>query len=113
MRVRVKQSLAALAALLLAVPMFAAKSSGANVVNYVVNDPVSIGQTQLKPGEYSLKVVEGQNELSIEQNGKVIAKVPCHWIKLAAKPDSSEVEEEQGKVKQVNFKDNPQAVQVD
>jgi hypothetical protein len=114
MRIRVTRTFAALAVLLLAAPVFAAKNAaGTNSATYEVHDPTTIGQTQLKPGQYSLEAVDGQNELSIVQRGKVIGKAPCHWIQLPAKASASQVLSDQGKVTQVNFKGNVQAVQVD
>ncbi|MGA8765661.1 MAG: hypothetical protein WB559_01475 [Candidatus Acidiferrales bacterium] len=114
MRIRATRTFAALAVLLLAAPVFAAKNaSGANSATYEIHEPTTIGQIQLKPGQYSLEAVDGQNELSILQHGKVIGKVPCHWIQLPAKPPTSQVLSDQGKVTQVSFKGNLQAVQLD
>jgi hypothetical protein len=113
MRVRTMQSFAAVAVLLLAIPVFAAKDAGVNKADFEIHDSITVGQTQLKPGQYSLQAVNGQNELSIVQNGKVIAKAPCHWIQLPAKASASQVESSEGKVTQVSFRGNLQAVQLD
>jgi hypothetical protein len=114
MQIRITRSFAALAVLLFALPVFAAKNApGANTATFTVHEPTTIGTTQLKPGEYSLEAVDGQNELDVLQHGKVIAKAPCHWTALPAKATDSEVLTDQGKVTQVNFKGNAQAVQLD
>jgi hypothetical protein len=114
MRLRLTGLFAALAVLLLTLPALAAKNApGTNSATFSVHDPTTIGTTQLKPGEYSLQAVDGQNELEILQRGKVVGKAPCHWITLPAKAEQSEVLADQGKVTQVNFKGNAQAVQLD
>jgi hypothetical protein len=114
MRIRATRSFAALAVLFLASPVFAAKNApGTNSTTFSVHEAITIGQTQLKPGEYSLQAVDGQNELDILQRGKVIGKVACHWIQLPAKPRASEVLTDSGKVTQVNFEGDLQAVQID
>ncbi len=114
MRIRATRSIAALAVLFLAVPLFAAKNAaGTNSAKFSVSEVTTVGQTQLKPGEYSLQAVDGQNELTILQNGKMIGKAACHWIALPAKAQSSQVLTDSGKVTQVSFRGNAQAVQLD
>jgi hypothetical protein len=79
MRIRATRSLAALAALLLVSPVFAAKNaSGTNSTTFSVRAVTTVGQTQLNPGEYTLQAVDGQNELDILQRGKLIGKAACH-----------------------------------
>ena len=108
------RSFAALAVLLLALPAFAAKNApGTKSTTFSVHEVTTIGQTQLKPGKYSVQAVDGQNEISILQHGTVIGKVPCHWVALPAKAAVSEVVTDQGKVTQVNFEGDLQAVQLD
>ncbi len=114
MRIRAIQLFAAAAVLFLALPVLAAKSApGTNSTTFSVHEATTIGQTQLKPGEYLLQAVDGQNELEILQNGKMIGKAPCRWIQLPAKAQESEVLADQGKVTQVNFRGDIQAVQID
>jgi len=110
MRIRRIQALAVLATFLLALPVLAA---GTNSANYSPNVPVTIGQTQLKPGTYSLEAADGQNELRILQRGKVIGTAACHWVKLPAKAHDSKVDTDSGRVTQVSFRGNDQAVQID
>jgi hypothetical protein len=110
MRTAAIGTLPALAVLLLALSALAA---GANSATYSASEPITIGQTQLKPGTYSFQAADGQNELEILQKGKVIGKAACHWVKLPAKAQSSEVDTESGRVTQVSFRGNEQAVQID
>jgi hypothetical protein len=114
MRILATRSFVALAVLLLVSPVFAAKNApGTNSTTFSVRAVTTVGQTQLNPGEYTLQAVDGQNELDILQRGKLVGKVACHWIQLSAKPQASEVLSDQGKVTQVNFKGDVQAVQID
>lgn len=114
MRIRAIQLIAAVAVLFLALPVVAAKrGSTTNSANFSVQEVTTIGQTQLKPGQYLLQAVDGQNELEILQNGKMIGKAPCRWIQLPAKAQESEVLADQGKVTQVDFRGDIQAVQID
>jgi len=113
MRIRAARSFAALAVLLLASPVFAAKNApGTKSATFSVYEPTAIGQTQLKPGDYTLQAVDGQNEVDILQRGKMIGKAACHWIQLPAKSQTSEVLTDSGKVTQVNFAGDLQAAQI-
>ncbi len=114
MRIRATRSFAALAVLLLALPVFAAKNApGTKTAPFSIHEATTIGQTQLKPGDYTLQAVDGQNEVNVLQHGKVIGKASCHWIQLPAKSQTSEVLTDSGKVTQVNFEGDLQAVQID
>jgi hypothetical protein len=114
MRIRATRSLATLAVLLLAVPVFAAKNApGTKSTVFSVHEPTTIGQTQLKPGDYTLQAVDGQNEVDILQHGKMIGKATCHWIQLPAKSQTSQVLTDSGKVTQINFEGDLQAAQLD
>lgn len=109
-----KISSAVLAVLFLALPALAAKdAAGTNSASYTASKTITVGQTQLKPGTYSFQAAEGQNEIQILQNGKVVGKAPCHWVKLPAKAQNSEVDTDSGRVTQVSFRGNEQAVQID
>jgi hypothetical protein len=99
----------------LAIVFFAwpALAGGTNSANFTTTQPITVGTNQLKPGAYTFQVTEGQTEVEILQKGKVVAKVPCHWVKLSAKPMASEVDTDSGKVTEVSFRGNEQAVQID
>jgi len=69
--------------LLLAVSAFASNSGSVQIL-----DRVTVGSTQLAPGQYSLKW-EGSGssvQLSILKSGKVVATTPARWIDLNEKP---------------------------
>ena len=69
--------------LLIAVlPVWAAR---AYTVEWSVSEPTTIGNMEIKPGAYELKAVEGQSQLEVMSNGKMVAEVPCHWIQLPSK----------------------------
>jgi hypothetical protein len=110
MRIQAMALATIFAAALLALPAFANRTDSAT---YFTGEAVTIGQTQLKPGTYSFRVAEGQNEVEILQNGRVIAKAPCHWVKLPAKAQASEVDTDAGRVTEVSFRGNEQAAQID
>ena len=110
MRIRVLAVVPALAVLFLTVPAFA---GAADSINFTATEPIAVGTNQLKPGAYTFQIAEGQNELEVVQRGKVVAKAPCHWVKLSTKPAASEVDTESGKVTEVEFRGNEQAVQID
>jgi hypothetical protein len=114
MRIRAARSFAALAVVLLALPVFAAKNPpGTKSAPFSIHEPTTIGQTQLKPGDYTLQAVDGQNEVDILQRGKIIGKATCHWIQLPAKAQSAVVLTDSGKVTQINFEGDVQAAQID
>ena len=46
----------------------------------------TIGGTQLKAGDYQLKVKDNATELQVTHDGKVVAQVPVKWIQLPNKP---------------------------
>jgi hypothetical protein len=110
MRIRILQTIPALGVFLVALPAFA---GAANSANYTATQPITVGTNQLKPGAYTFQVAEGQNEVEILQKGKLVGKAPCHWVKLSAKPMASEVDTDSGKVTEVSFRGNEQAVQID
>jgi hypothetical protein len=99
-----------LAIALFALPAFAGSTNSAN---FTSTEPITVGTNQLKPGAYTFQVTEGQNEVEVLQKGKLVAKAPCHWVKLSAKPVASEVDTDSGKVTEVSFRGNEQAVQID
>jgi len=107
MRIRL---IPALATVFLALPALAGSTNSAT---FTATQPITVGTNQLKPGAYTFQVTEGQNEVEVLQKGKLVAKAPCHWVKLSAKPMASEVDTDSGKVTEVSFRGNDQAVQID
>jgi hypothetical protein len=96
--------------LLLALPTFAAK---VNSTTHTFTHPVTIGATQLKPGTYTFRAADGASEIEIVQGETVMGKAACHWVKLPAKADESDLETEAGKVTAISFRGNDQAVRID
>ncbi|MGE5327058.1 MAG: hypothetical protein ACM3NO_08455 [Deltaproteobacteria bacterium] len=113
MRVHWKQYLGVLAVLAMAMPVWAGRSSSrTDSTPYDTMQTVTIGKTQLKPGHYTLKAKESQDELRVLQNGKLLATVPCHWVKLAKKPDNSEIVSNKNKVTRVEFEGRAEALKL-
>jgi hypothetical protein len=110
MRIRAIGIVPILAVAFLALPLFAA---GANSANYTASGPITVGTTQLKAGTYTFQVADGGNEVEILQKGKVVGKAACHWVKLPSKAASAEVDTDSGKVTEVSFRGNDQAVTID
>jgi hypothetical protein len=63
------------------------------------------------PGNYQLRAEEGQSELQVIHDGKVVATVPCHWTKLTNKPANSEVQINDNQVTQVQFGGRIEAIE--
>lgn len=110
MRNRAIRNFPALAVVFLALPAFAGSMNSAN---YTSTSPITVGTTQLKAGTYTFQATDGGTEVEILQKGKVVGKAACHWVKLPAKAAESEVDTDSGKVTEVNFRGNEQAVQID
>ncbi|PYU68542.1 MAG: hypothetical protein DMG49_15725 [Acidobacteria bacterium] len=72
---------------------------------------VTIGGTQMKPGSYQLNGDDAKKELTVLQNGKVVATVSGQWVKLPQKADYTSVETTGDKVTQVLFGGSDQAFQ--
>jgi hypothetical protein len=95
-----RKSLSTLALLLAALPLSAAHMY---MVTWSVSRPTTIGNAEIKPGDYELRVEEGQSQLQVVSHGKMVAEVPCHWIQLPSKTTASEVEVDSDKVTAVEF----------
>jgi len=82
-------------------------------MSWELNEPTTIGNAQVKPGNYLFRAEEGQSELQIIQDGKVIARVPCRWTQLASKAAYSEVRTLNDQIIQVEFAGRIKAIQFD
>jgi hypothetical protein len=100
----------ALAVLILVAPSFASSRKDSTDFNPV--QPTTIGSTQLQPGQYRLEATEGQNQLNVVRDGKVIATIPCHWVQLPIKADNSEVLSNNNQVTEIRFQGRLEAVQI-
>lgn len=100
MRLNKIQCLSVFAGLLLAMPIWAAHS---NSVEWDVSQPTTIGGTQVKPGDYVIRVDDGGSQLEVLSRGKMVAQVPCQWTQLSQKAEASEVDVDGGQVTQIKF----------
>jgi hypothetical protein len=99
--------MAALAFSLITLPAWAAHSDS---FSWEIHEPTAIGNTQVEPGNYLFMAEEGQSELQIIKDGKVIARVPCHWTHLADKASSSEVKTLDNEIIQLQFAGRREAI---
>ena len=100
--------LATFAFSLITLPVWAAHSDS---FSWEIHESTAIGNFQVEPGNYLLRAEEGQSELQIIKDGKVIAKVPCRWTHLANKASSSEVKTLDNEIIQLQFAGRRQAIQ--
>lgn len=103
-----KKYLAIFAFSLITLPLWAAHMDS---MSWEPIQPVTIGSTQVMPGQYQLRAEEGQSNVEVLQNGKVIATVPCNWMQLPTKAENSEVQTDNNKVTQVEFSGRTEAIQ--
>jgi hypothetical protein len=108
MRIHPKYFLAGFAAILLALPVWAQTES----TDLTIDHPETIGTTQLQPGDYHLRVKTDATQLEVEQNGAVVAEVPCHWIQLPNKPDATQIQTSNDKITEIDFSGKTAAVQI-
>jgi hypothetical protein len=95
-----RKSLNGFALLLAALPVWAVHTYS---VLWTVTQSTTIGNSEIKPGDYELRVEEGQTQLQVMSHGKMVVEVPCHWVQLPAKAAASEVEVDDNKVTIVEF----------
>ena len=81
-------------------------------VDWEPTSSVTIGTTQIQPGDYQLRAEEGKSELQVIGKGKVVATIPCQWIQLPTKAQSSEIVTNGDKVTQVQFGGHTAAIQI-
>ena len=108
MRLKSNQLLATITLLTLAAPVWA----HTRTATAQITETTTIGSTQLKPGEYQLKVEDNANQLQIMQHGKVVAVVPVQWVQLPQKPSDTAILLDGNKITEVEFGGNTQAVQI-
>ena len=103
-----KRYVSALAGLLFALPVWAGHS---NSVDWSVTQPTMIGGTEIKPGDYVIKVEDGGTQLQVIGNRKkVVAQLPCQWTQLPQKAGSSGVYLDGNAVTEVKFEGKTSAV---
>jgi hypothetical protein len=95
---------------LIALPAWAAHSDS---FSWEIHEPTAIGNAQVRPGDYLFKAEEGRSELQIIEDGKIIARVPCHWTHLANKASSSQVKTFDNQIIHLQFAGRREAIQFD
>jgi hypothetical protein len=108
MRLHIKQFLGGIALIILAVPVWAHTDS----TPLHSDGTTTIGGTQLKAGDYQLKVKDNATELQVTHDGKVVAQVPVKWIQLPNRPSSTEVVINNDQIVEVDFGGKTEAVQI-
>jgi|SRR5580698_2468853 hypothetical protein len=106
MKLNWKSTLGGLALAAMALPVWAHTES----LDYLATQPTTIGNYQLAPGEYQLKADDVKNEVTVEQGGFVITQVPCKWVQLQQKANSTEVQTSDTGVTQLTFAGKTEAV---
>jgi hypothetical protein len=113
MKSHIRHYLGVLSVLILAMPVWAAKnSSRKDSTDYDVTQVTMVGNTRLQPGHYTIEAREFENQFGILRDGKVIATVPCHWVKLPKKAEESEISSNRNRVNEVEFEGRAEAVKV-
>ena len=102
--------LAGLAFSLITLPVWAAHLDS---FSWEIHEPTAIGNARVKPGNYLFRAEEGQSELQIIKDGKLIARVPCHWTYLSNKASSSEVKTLDNQIIQLQFAGRREAIRFD
>jgi len=107
MRLNRKTYLFAFAFSFIALPIWAAHTDS---MSWEPSQAMTIGSTQVKPGNYYLRAEEGQSELQLIHDGKVIATIPCRWTQLTNKAADSEVQTNNNQVTRVQFDGRTEAI---
>ena len=103
----------AAAIVLMILPVWAKpKSDRTDTANWSPLQAVTVGQTQLQPGDYTLKAQESGTMLEVMRDGKVVAEAPCRWIELPKKASNTEVSTNGNKMTQVEFAGRTEALQI-
>ncbi|MGB8540541.1 MAG: hypothetical protein WCD49_02785 [Candidatus Acidiferrales bacterium] len=108
MRLKMNQLLCAIALLTLAAPVWARTHS----TTAYSDGTTTIGGTQLKAGDYELKVDDNATQLQVKQDGKIVAHIPVQWIQLPNKVKITEVRLDNNQITEVQFGGETQAVQI-
>lgn len=110
--VRIVTILAAFAMLLPATVQFAnAKGANATVKTIMTfQNPITLGGTQLKPGDYN--VAADDSKITISRNGKVVAEAPIQWKDETGKSQVSKIVSDSGLVTEIHFQGKTRYVAV-
>ncbi len=86
--------------------------SHADSTEFDITQMTKIGITELAPGNYVIRGKESEAQLDILQNDRVVATVPCQWVRLDKKPQQSEVDSTGNRVTEVKFEGRLEAAKV-
>jgi hypothetical protein len=107
MRIRASYIVAAIFAVSLAVPVWARPKS----VTVDVDEPTLISGARLSPGEYQIKFQDNANQVTVVQEGHVVAQVPCQWVELPNKAADSGTIFSDGRITEIDFGGQTKAIQ--
>jgi hypothetical protein len=101
------------AIVLMVLPVWAKpKSERTDTADWSPMQPVTVGQTEIQPGDYTLKAQESGTMLEVVRDGKVVAEVPCHWVELPKKASNTEVDTYGNTMTKVEFAGRIEALQI-
>ena len=91
-------------------PAWAKSSSSESLkADITLDAPAALNNATLAAGEY--KVVAEGNQAKFEQDGKIVAEVPCTWKTLSNKSRYSAVELDRDRITGIDFSGKTQAIQ--
>ena len=76
-------------------------SAHTNSASWKITQPVSVGNTQVQPGDYRFEIMQGR---------KPIASILCYWTDLPMKAADTEIKVNNNRVTEVQFKGRPEAI---
>jgi multidrug resistance efflux pump len=62
-----------------------------------------IGGTEVKPGDYVIRLDDGRAQAEVISREKTVAQVPVQWAQLQSKAQASEVDVDGNKVTQIKI----------
>ncbi len=111
MRFYTKYCLGLAAVALLTLPAWAS-TNHRDSMSFDLSQQLTVGQTQLMPGHYRVEATESQPTFEVLQNGKVVATVPCKWVRLNNKPSDSEFQSSNNRMTELKFAGRTEALQI-
>ena len=105
MKLNVKTTLGGLVVLAMVMPVWAHTDS----IHYVTTTNTTIAGHSLAPGSYDLKADDSTNQVTVEQNGSVVAQVPCKWVQLPKRADHDAILSDQSNVTELDFSGKTEA----
>ena len=113
MKSHARHYLGVLSVLILTMPAWAGSNSfHKDSTDYDVIQVTMIGNTQLQPGHYTIKATETEKQFEVLKDGKVVATVPCQWVRLPKKARETEVLSTSNQVNEVKFGGRKEALKI-